>query len=139
MGWIGGRYTTSNPIAAIRSSSLAAVTKLPCTGWPVSSRPPVDRGNISYHAENSAFGRSTQTWCGLPFVTNSRTGRSVMIVSIGVESAWASRVCTGSSSSRSAAAAPASRARFARSVGRRPTRSSSRAPVSRSFASSVPP
>jgi hypothetical protein len=47
-GWIGGRYTTSKPIEAIRSSSLVAVVNVPCTGLPDSSSPPVERGKNSY-------------------------------------------------------------------------------------------
>ena len=54
-------------------------------------------------------------------------------------SAGATRSCTGSEVSRSAFAAANSRSRFARSAGRRPTRCSSRAPTSRSFASSSGP
>ena len=50
IGWIGGRYTTSNPILAMRGSALAAVANVPCTGLPFLSQPPVDRGNISYQA-----------------------------------------------------------------------------------------
>ncbi len=52
MGCTGGRYTTSNPIAAIASSRLAAVRSVPDTGG---SRPagsnwtPSDRGKNSYH------------------------------------------------------------------------------------------
>ncbi len=46
MGWIGGRYTTSKPIAAIPSSRFAAVRKVPwgCAGVPS------ERGKNSYHA-----------------------------------------------------------------------------------------
>ena len=44
------------------------------TGLPLASQPPVDRGNISYHALNRANGRSTQTPYCSPRVTNSRSG-----------------------------------------------------------------
>ena len=74
IGWIGGRYTTSKPILAMRGSASAAVANVPCTGLPLASQPPVDRGNISYHELNRASGRSTQTPYCSPRVTSSRSG-----------------------------------------------------------------
>ena len=59
-----------------------------------------------------------------------------MIFSTAGNSAGATRACSGSAGSRSALAAPNSRSRWSRSAGRRPTRCSSRAPISRSLASS---
>ena len=58
----------------MRGSALVAVAKVPCTGLPLASHPPVDRGNISYHELNRASGRSTQTPYCSPRVTNSRSG-----------------------------------------------------------------
>ncbi len=58
IGWIGGRYTTSNPMAAMRGRSAAAVAKVPCRGVPSSFQPPVERGKNSYHEPNSARRRS---------------------------------------------------------------------------------
>ena len=54
IGWIGGRYTTSNPMAAIRGSSRAAVRSVPWTGRPSLSVPPVERGKNSYQLPNWA-------------------------------------------------------------------------------------
>ena len=64
----------SKPIFAMRGSALLAVAKVPCTGLPLPSVPPVDRGNISYHALNRASGRSTHTPYCSPRVTSSRSG-----------------------------------------------------------------
>ena len=74
IGWIGGRYTTSKPMSAMRAERAAAVVKVPCTGLPSASQPPVERGNISYHALKRASGRSTQTPHCSPRVTMSRSG-----------------------------------------------------------------
>src|ERR1700751_3286989 len=74
IGWIGGRYTTSKPISAIRGSSAAAVPKVPCTGLPSAPHPPVERGNISYHEPKRASGRSTQIPNCPPLETISRNG-----------------------------------------------------------------
>ena len=59
-----------------------------------------------------------------------------MIVCTAGKSAGATRAFNGMAVSRSALAAPNSRSRCGRSAGRRPTRCSRRAPVSRSLASS---
>ena len=118
---------------------LAAVTKVPCTGRPASSRPPVERGKNSYQDPNSARGRSTYTCCGRPRVISSRTGRSAMI-------AWTAGRGRGRRAPAAAATCRAARSPrrtagrgWARSAGRRPTRCSSRAPTSRSLASSSGP
>ena len=95
IGWIGGRYTTSNPISAIRGSAAVAVAKVPCTGFPSASQPPVERGNISYHEPKRASGRSTQTPNCSPRVTSSRSGNSSSSSSTSGDSASAVRV-TGS-------------------------------------------
>ncbi len=50
MGWMGGRYTTSKPMAATSGSRLRAARR----------KPPSERGNSSYQALNSARSRSTQ-------------------------------------------------------------------------------
>ncbi|EUA50031.1 alpha amylase domain protein [Mycobacterium xenopi 3993] len=55
-------------------SAAAAVANVPCTGLPSSSQPPVERGNISYHAPKRASGRSTQIPNCSPRVTSSRSG-----------------------------------------------------------------
>ena len=34
IGWIGGRYTTSKPMLAMRGNAFAAVAKVPCLGLP---------------------------------------------------------------------------------------------------------
>src|SRR3954451_21805784 len=60
IGWIGGRYTMSNPMAATASSRFAAVANVPLTAAPVSASydAPSDRGKNSYQFENSARTRS---------------------------------------------------------------------------------
>ena len=110
IGWIGGRYTTSNPISAMRGRSAAAVAKVPCTALPSASQPPVERGNISYHEPKRASGRSTQTPNCSPRVTISRSGYAPSNSSISGASASAVRV-TGSPGVRNAAAAASSGSR----------------------------
>ena len=59
---MGGRQTTSKPIAAIASRRLAAVRSVPaCTEPSDLTTAPSDRGNISYQAPTSARSRSTNT------------------------------------------------------------------------------
>src|SRR6185436_19069461 len=53
MGWIGGRYRTSNPMDAIYGSRSSQSLNVP---WPPLLEH--DRGNISYQALNLAFSRS---------------------------------------------------------------------------------
>jgi len=70
IGWIGGRYSTSNPICAISGRSRSQSRKVPC-------RPPLpnERGNSSYHALNTAFGRSTMTANSLSYtLASDRSG-----------------------------------------------------------------
>src|SRR5438477_297267 len=62
-GWIGGRYTTSNPIAAARSSCASASLNVPCR-----PSPPLERGKNSYQAAKRARSRSAIT-------SNSRPAR----------------------------------------------------------------
>ena len=54
IGWIGGRYTTSKPMAATSGRRL----------WAARLNPPSDRGNSSYQALNWARSRSTQSRSG---------------------------------------------------------------------------
>ncbi|CNN61504.1 Uncharacterised protein [Mycobacterium tuberculosis] len=61
-------------MSAMRPSAAAAVLNVPWTGLPSASQPPVERGNISYHALKRAAGRSTQMWHCSPRVTMSRSG-----------------------------------------------------------------
>ena len=137
IGWIGGKYTTSKPILAMRGNAFAAVAKVPCLGLPFVSHPPVDRGNISYQALKHASRRSTQTPYCSPRVINSRSGyRSSSSVTSGPNAAPA-RV-NGSPGLRSASAASINGSRSARGT---PVaaRSSSWAPISRSLDSSTSP
>ena len=57
IGWIGGRYSTSKPIAATYGRGAAASSNV-ALRW---DRCPAERGNISYHAPNRARSRSTVT------------------------------------------------------------------------------
>ena len=50
IGWIGGRYTTSNPSFASSGSARSTPAK-----------PPQDRGKSSYQEPNAASSRSTST------------------------------------------------------------------------------
>ncbi len=62
MGWMGGRYSTSNPISATYGSLAMVSRRVP--GRAGSGL--VDRGNSSYHAPNRARSRSTTTSSSLP-------------------------------------------------------------------------
>jgi len=57
IGWMGGRYTTSNPIAAMASKRSSRSAKVPC--FPGSGE--AERGKSSYHVLNRARSRSTTT------------------------------------------------------------------------------
>ena len=62
IGWMGGRQTTSKPMAATASRRFAAVRSVPACTEPSDCRTaPSDRGNISYQAPTSARSRSTNT------------------------------------------------------------------------------
>ena len=63
------------PSRRCAEAAAAAVAKVPCTGLPSASQPPVERGNISYHEPKRASGRSTQTPNCSPRVTSSRNGK----------------------------------------------------------------
>lgn len=109
---MGGRYTTSKPIAAIAGSRSAAVRNVPLTGAsPGSTTAPSDRGNISYQEPKSARLRSISSGSGLAAVTSSRSGFFRRAASTSGSSAAAYRTSTSRSSSRmtSAAASTASR------------------------------
>src|SRR5437870_4636491 len=54
---MGGRYSTSNPMAEMYDSRASQSLKLPCRPGSV----PDDLGNISYHALKTALARSTTT------------------------------------------------------------------------------
>lgn len=112
IGWIGGRYTTSNPIAAMAGSRSAAVRKVPLTGAePGSTTAPSERGNISYQEPKRARLRSTSSGSAFAEVTSSRYGRRASAASTAGASAAAWRASTVRSSLRiaSAAASTASR------------------------------
>ena len=125
-----------SPSSRCAAGALAAVAKVPCTGLPLASQPPVDRGNSSYQEPKRASGRSTHTPYCSPRVTSSRSG-----------------YCVSSSSISGANAAPARVERVAgrRAARRRPSisgarpargtpvaaRSSSCAPTSRSLDNSA--
>ncbi len=62
IGWIGGRYTTSKPIAAMAGSRSAAVRNVPDTGGsPSRTTAPSERGKNSYQeaARRPSGGRSS--------------------------------------------------------------------------------
>ncbi len=129
--------SAAKPMPAIRSSSRLAVAKVPCTGLPSASQPPVERGKNSYQELNSAWGRSTHTLCDVPLVIRSRSGSIIRICATSGDSAGPTRSSSGRPVSRSAAAAALSGTRSACWPGRRAARSSSRAPVIKSFSSSA--
>src|SRR5690606_21538112 len=118
-----------------RGSSAAAVAKVPCTGLPSASRPPVERGKNSYQEPKSARVRSTSTWWAGPRVTSSRSGWLRRISAISAEKAGATRAGSWSSP-RSAVAAARS---FSNSALRTvwASRSNSLAPISRPLARSA--
>ncbi len=137
MGWMGGRYTTSNPIAATRGSSAAAVAKVPCRGVPSSFQPPVERGKNSYQEPNSARSRSTTAVYAFPRVTSSRRGLARRISVMSAAKAGAIRSASGRSE-RSAAATASRAGRLGRGAVLAAF-SNSRAPISMSFARSSGP
>ena len=55
IGWMGGRYSTSNPIDATYGNSFSTSANVPC--FPGSEA--AERGNISYQVEKRARSRST--------------------------------------------------------------------------------
>lgn len=115
MGWIGGRYTTSKPIAAMAGSRSAALRNVPLTGCsPGSTTAPSERGNISYQEPKRARLRSTTSGRALDAVTSSRYGRRASAACTGTARAAEYRSDTGRSSSRiaSAAASTCSRPSF---------------------------
>src|SRR5579875_1835604 len=93
IGWTGGRYTTSKPIAAMASSLRAAVRSVPETGRrpgpPVFA--PSDRGKNSYHAPYRARSRCTTTGYAADEVSRSRSGNDSRTAVISSLSAAASR------------------------------------------------
>ncbi len=76
IGWIGGRYSTSKPIAATAGSRFVAVRKVPLLIVPsLSRRAPSDRGKNSYQAPTPARSRSTRSsFCG-PMLMSEVSGR----------------------------------------------------------------
>ncbi len=127
----------SKPIPAMRGSALVAVANVPWTGLPFLSQPPVDLGNISYHALNRASGRSTHTPCCSPRVINSRSGYSASKADTSGDSAAPARV-NGSPGARNSCAASISGSRSLRGTPAH-ARSNNRAPISRSLESSTSP
>lgn len=139
MGWTGGRYTTSKPMAATASSRSAAVRSVPLTGgFPARTTAPSERGNSSYQDPNSARLRSTWSARGREEETSSRSGwRSRTAVTSGLRAA-ASRAATGRAASRSASAASSTTALPSRLGTRAAARSCSTAPSSRVSSVSIP-
>ncbi len=133
IGWIGGRYTTSKPIAAIAGNRRAAVRKLPCG----SSAVPSERGKNSYQAPYSARSRSTSNGSVSEAVTSSRNGCAASTASTSGVNAAARREAAGRDSSRRAAAAASTVSRFS-SGASSAARSYSRAPSSRTSSVSRP-
>ena len=80
MGWIGGRYRTSNP-SFLSSGSLAMQSlKVPC----LPGTRPWERGNISYHAANSADFLSTVCQAWEKEALQARGKARVLLLRIGV-------------------------------------------------------
>ena len=116
----------------------AAVAKVPCTGLPSASQPPVERGNISYHEPKRASGRSTQTPYCSPRVTSIPQrigGRAVRRSRVPVPARCASPGHRGSAARRRRPAAVRGAARGTPVA----ARSNSAAPTNRSLDSSVSP
>ncbi len=134
IGWIGGRYTTSKPIAAIAGNRRAAVRKLPCG----SSAVPSERGKNSYQAPYSARSRSTSNGNVSEAVTSSRNGCAASTASTSGVNAAARRVATGSVSSRITSAAASTAARPAPAGTPAATRCMRSAPSSRTRPTSMP-
>ena len=113
-----------------------AVAKVPCTGLPSASHPPVDRGNISYHELNRASGRSTHTPYCSPRVTSSRSG---ILPQQLIDLRCQRRAGPGRTGRRARAVARRPRAAGSASVAGTPVaaRSNSRAPTNRSLDSSL--
>ena len=137
IGWIGGRYTTSNPISAMRGSCLGrgregAVHRL-AVGVPSAGRarkhlvPRAEAGQRPIHPYPELLAAGDQ------FAQRIRTS----ISSISGASASAARV-TGSPGVRNAAAAASSGSRPRAARRWRPARTAC-APISRSLDSSVSP
>jgi hypothetical protein len=118
MGWMGGRYSTSKPIAAIASRRSSTSSNVPCL-FGVGEQ---ERGKSSYHVEKRARSRSTCTARSGPSARPSRgacsratakrassvaaarsLSRSVSVRSVSVQ---ASSRCAGEPGSRAIAAPP---------------------------------
>src|SRR5580765_8630541 len=93
MGWIGGRYKTSNPMEAMYGRRSSQSLNVPC--------PPLlehDLGNISYQALNLAFSRSTTTMSALSYcVAKRRSGYFAIKAAISMSRACSMRPNSGTS------------------------------------------
>lgn len=137
MGWTGGRYTTSKPIAATAGSRSAAVLNVPLTGGsPFLTTAPSERGNSSYHEPKRARPRSTSSGAGREELTRSRSGWRERAASTSGASAASSRARAGSVSSRRVSAAASTASRPSRFGTPSAARSYSAAPSARTRAMS---
>ncbi len=139
IGWMGGRYTTSKPIAATPSRRFAAVRKVPLFQLPsFRRRAPSERGKNSYHAPTPARRRSTRISCSGESVVSSASGHAAKTSSAGASTS-ARRSAADAAVSRSPAASALRRRRVA--TGRdfsATARSMSRAPISYMSSASTP-
>ena len=139
IGWIGGRYTTSKPIAATPSSRRVAVRKLPDFHRPsLRCFAPSERGKNSYHEPTPARRRSTRIVCSGESVVRRASGWPTNSASSG-SSTRARRSAADVAGSRSAVASAVSFVRVARArVFSATARSMSRAPISYISSTSTP-
>ena len=77
IGWIGGKYRTSKPSAAMRGSRASQSENVPC---PLPGGPH-ERGNISYQLEKRARSGSTMTGSGGSSVVAERQSACACISS----------------------------------------------------------
>ena len=98
IGWIGGRYSTSNPMALTYGRRAAASSNVALRLGSV----PAERGNISYHAPNRARSRSTVTPRTRSYrVARLRSGAAAIASARSVDSAAATRSPIGAPGSPS--------------------------------------
>ena len=139
IGWIGGTYTTSKPMAAICGRRHSASAKVVAPGR--SGSRPCERGKSSYQAPNRARSRSTISGSS----GRARGEAEVGVVPHGGQQVLADRIAAARvASERARFSAPsAARMRSASSPAsassvRRSAASSSRRPSSSSFGTATP-
>ena len=111
IGWMGGRYTTSKPIAATPARRFAAVRNVPLFQLPsFRRRAPSERGKNSYHAPTPARRRSTRISCSGESVVSSASGHAAKTSSAGASTS-ARRSASDAAVSRSPAASALRRRR----------------------------